>query len=181
MKDPDLALCSSGARGAWVDVLCLMFECRPRGYLIKTNGTAWTLEQLAVAVRGDWQENLVYLKELVHNGVMKQAPKGHKFRGKERAFYNARMVRDEGQREAWKFQKQRQRTENKESLSTPLSTRSSSSSSSSSSNPTSNPTFSQDSSISVKQKEGKKNGWVDAETDRKESAKRAFARVFPES
>jgi len=132
MKDPALAICSAGARGVWMDVLCLMFESPRRGYLI-TNGRPWTLEQVAVALRGDWQENLVYLKELVHNGVMKRAPREPKCPLKSEAFYSKRLLEDERSRSVWKAQKQRQRAEKKRSLSTQLSTRSSSSSSSSSS------------------------------------------------
>lgn len=134
MKDPALAICSAGARGVWMDVLCLMFESPERGYLL-TNGKPWTLEQIAVAIRGDWQENLIYLKELVHNGVMKQAPaKDHNYRRKNLAFFSSRIVSDDRQREAWRAKKRRQRVENKRSLSPALSPFSSSSSSSSSSN-----------------------------------------------
>jgi hypothetical protein len=140
MKDPALSICSAGARGVWMDVLCLMFESPKRGFLI-TNSRPWTLEQIAVAVRGDWQENLVYLKELVHNSVMAQATKGHKFRGVMGAFYSRRIVADEGRREAWRLQKQGQRVENKRRFVQPMSAPSSSSSSSSSStsNTTTNP------------------------------------------
>ena len=96
MKDPALAICSAGARGVWMDVMCLMFESPKRGYLI-TNGVPWTIEQIAVSLRGDWQENLVYLKERpVRNGVMKQATHGHLFRGKVGAFYRARIAARRG-------------------------------------------------------------------------------------
>ena len=116
--------------------MCLMFESPRRGYLI-TNGNPWTLEQVAVALRGDWQENLVYLKELVANGVMKRveatrsARKCPRFLG---AFFSARLVTDERHREDWRAQKRRQRIEKKRNLVRPMSGPSSSSSSSSSSN-----------------------------------------------
>jgi hypothetical protein len=137
MKDPALSICSAGARGVWMDVLCLMFESPERGYLM-TNGKPWTLEQIAIALRGDWQENMVYLKELVHNGVLKQV-KMSKRQTREcprkvAAFYSARLVTDEAVRCEWRSQKRRQRIEKKRSLSTHLSGLSSSSSSSSSSN-----------------------------------------------
>jgi len=108
LKDPALSICSAGARGVWIDVICLMFESPRRGYLVSRSG-AWTLEQVAVALRGDWQENLKLLKELVHNGVMKQDKKGQ--------FFSKRLVRDERQRETWRGQKRRQRAENKKSAS----------------------------------------------------------------
>jgi hypothetical protein len=133
MKDPALSICSAGARGVWMDVMCLMFESPQRGYLI-TNGKPWTLEQIAVALRGDWQENLVYLKELVHNGVMKQVGPQKPSRKCPRnmgAFFSKRLVSDEGQRTAWRGQKRRQRVEKKRNSVHPLSALSSSSSSSS--------------------------------------------------
>ena len=136
MKDPALAICSAGARGVWMDVMCLMFESDQRGYLI-ANGKPWTLEQIAVALRGDWQENMVYLRELVSNGVMKRVEarksgrKCPRFLG---SFFCSRIVTDEVRREDWRAIKRRQRVEKKRSLSTPLSSLPSSSSSSSSSN-----------------------------------------------
>jgi prophage maintenance system killer protein len=115
-----------------MDILCLMFESPRRGYLI-TNGKPWTLHQIAVALSGDWQENLVYLNELVKNGVMKQAPRQKKCPLKSEAFFSARIVEDERSREVWRSQKRRQRIDNKRKVSTPVSSPSSSSSSSSSS------------------------------------------------
>jgi hypothetical protein len=137
MKDPALSICSAAARGVWMDVICLMFESPKRGFLITENGIPWTLEQIAVCTRGDWQENLACLKELIRNGVMKQATKGHRFRGKIGAYFSARIARDEGQREAWRSQKRRQFVEKKESRSGSFSSSSSSSLSSSLSTTTS--------------------------------------------
>jgi hypothetical protein len=144
MKDPALSICSAGARGVWLDVLCLMFESPRRGYLM-TNGKPWTLEQIAIALRGDWQENLIYLRELVHNGVMKQVEASRRSRKCPRhlgAFFSARLVTDECHREAWRQQKRRQRIENNRSHSAPCPPLSSSSSSSSSSKLNSTPPIS---------------------------------------
>ena len=179
MKDPELSLCSAGARGVWMDVLCLMFESPKRGFLI-TNGRPWTLEQISIAIRGDWQENLVYLKELVHNGVMTKfhaRKRDRDFRAKG-AYFSRRIVKDDAKRTQWRMQKQSQRIHNKGSLSTGVSTPSSSSSSSSSSNPSSNSTFSQDSSMAVEQTKGKKNGWIDRNEQRDREEDRALENSF---
>lgn len=127
LKDPGLRACSMAAKGVWMEVLCLMFECKDRGYLVM-NHKPWTLQHTAHALGGSFDENMNCLRELVENGVMKQDKKGR--------FFNSRMVRDERQRERWRGQKRRQLIENKRSHSTHVSTlpsRPSSSSSSSSS------------------------------------------------
>ena len=104
LKDPALSICSPGARGVWIDVLCLMFESPRRGYLI-TNGKPWTLEQLSEALRGHPSANLLFLKELVRNGVIRE--------DKKRGYFSARMARDEHQRELWRGEKRRQLIKNK--------------------------------------------------------------------
>ena len=105
LKDPELSICSLAARGMWIDVICLMFECRPRGYLF-SNGRPWTLEQTACAIRGDWQENLRALKELVQNGVMKQ--------DKKRRFFSKKLVKIESQRAEWRAKNHRNYVKRKE-------------------------------------------------------------------
>jgi len=131
LKDPALSICSPGARGVWMDVLCLMFESPRRGYLI-TNHQPWTLEQISEALRGHANANVLFLKELVRNGVMKQ--------DKKRGYFSARLVQDERKRETWRSEKRRQAIQNKGSDScahsgqVPAVLHSSSSSSSSKSN-----------------------------------------------
>jgi hypothetical protein len=101
-----------------MDVLCLMFESSRRGYLL-TNGHPWSLQEIANAIRGDNATNLAYLKELVHNGVMKSTKKGHRTNpghsAQQPCYFNARMVLDERQREQWRSEKRRQRVDNKHS------------------------------------------------------------------
>jgi hypothetical protein len=41
MKDPDLRRCSPAARGVYMDLLCLMFECEERGVLL-VGDEPWT-------------------------------------------------------------------------------------------------------------------------------------------
>jgi hypothetical protein len=104
LKDPALSICTAGARGVWIDVLCLMFESPRRGCLI-TNGRPWTLPEIAEALRGRPKANLSFLKELVRNGVMKY--------DKKKGFFSSRLVRDEHQRETWRSEKRRQAVKNK--------------------------------------------------------------------
>jgi len=106
LKDPALSICSPGARGVWMDVLCLMFESPKRGYLV-TNHQPWTLKQLSEALRGHASANLLFLKELVRNGVMKH--------DKKRGYFSARLVQDERNRETWRSEKRRQLIKNKRS------------------------------------------------------------------
>lgn len=103
MKDPKLRRCSAGARGVWMDVLCLMFECEPRGKLV-TDGVTWTLQETAQIISGDTAENLRCLEELVSKGVMPQDENG--------AFYSKRLVRDELDREKTKNRVREYRSRN---------------------------------------------------------------------
>lgn len=125
IKDPELSICSATARGVWIDVLCLAWECTPRGYLI-SNGKAWTLEQAAYAIRGDWQENLAGLKELLKNGVLKQTKRG--------LFFSQKLTKIDGQRAEWRAKNRLnylKRREESLARHSPVTTPSSSSSSSS--------------------------------------------------
>ncbi len=85
-NDPDLRRCSAAARGVWIDMLCLAFECQERGVL-STNGTAWTDKEIAEAVGGDISLNLNCIKELLRKGVASRRQDG--------AIYSRRMVDDE--------------------------------------------------------------------------------------
>lgn len=89
MKDPDLRRCSHAAKGVWVDLLCLMFECAERGVLA-TSGVAWTDQEIAQAVGGDQSVVLECLRELTCKGVAKRRADG--------ALYSKRMVADETKR-----------------------------------------------------------------------------------
>jgi hypothetical protein len=53
MKDPALRSVSRKARGLWIDMLCLMWECPRRGMLAKPDGSPFTLEELRRMLGGD--------------------------------------------------------------------------------------------------------------------------------
>lgn len=90
-KEPSLRRCSKAAKGVFVDMLCLMFECEDRGVL-SYGGKPWPKEEVAVAIGGDVSENLSCVTELVEKGVISVAASG--------ALYSRRMVRDEQNRKA---------------------------------------------------------------------------------
>lgn len=85
-KDTALRMCSPAARGAWMDMLCLMFESAECGVLI-TNGRTWTEQQIARECGCD----LEHVHELLDNGVARRRDDG--------AIYSPRMVRDAELRE----------------------------------------------------------------------------------
>lgn len=90
-KDPALRLASKSAKGFWMDVLCLMFECEERGVLI-AGDRPWSDEEVAGAVEGDTNANLLLLHELLRLGIAKRDKRG--------AIFSARMVRDEEARQS---------------------------------------------------------------------------------
>lgn len=86
MKDPNLRRCTRAARGMWMDMLCLMFECEDRGVL-STDKTAWSDEEIASATSGDVKEGISCISELLRKGVAHRNEYG--------AIYSTRMVKDE--------------------------------------------------------------------------------------
>lgn len=92
LKDPLLRCCSAGARGLWIDLLSLMFECPTRGVLAYSDGRPWTDEEIASSVSGpdSIDAKLVMLAELTTRGVAR--------RNKRNALFSARMRRDDEQR-----------------------------------------------------------------------------------
>lgn len=127
-KDPNLSRCSKAAKGVWMDMLCLMFECETRGVL-STGGRPWSDEDIAVAVGGDILEVKSCIQELIDKGVASRNSSG--------CVYSRRLIRDEEQRRhnAKRQDKYRKSNSNANSnaLVTPMSHASSSSSSSSAS------------------------------------------------
>ena len=117
LKDPNLRRCSVGARGVYMDVLCVMFEHEPRGILARfatqppfielqfmldscnsLNGEdsgklqgiidIWTQSDLARTVTGvDTRTASKYIGELIKNNVIKQLNDG--------TMYSKRLVSDE--------------------------------------------------------------------------------------
>lgn len=83
--DPKLRMCSIGARGLWIEMICVMHEAEPYGFLV-SNGRAVTPRQLA-ALAGISQNDCVkYLRELESAGVYSIDD--------EQRIYSRRMVRD---------------------------------------------------------------------------------------
>src|ERR1700680_3225500 len=89
-KDPLLRVCSKGAKGVWIDMLCLMFEAPNRGVLAFADGKPWSDQQIAEAIGGNTTSNLEYFAELIGNGVCHRDKKG--------AIFSRRMSRDEADR-----------------------------------------------------------------------------------
>lgn len=107
MKDPSVRRCSHAARGVWVDMLCLMFECDERGVLIN-GGCPWSREDVAAAVGGNLDVTLRCIDELVTKGACS-------IRESDGAFYSRRMVRDEAERAKARDRKREERSREKKS------------------------------------------------------------------
>jgi hypothetical protein len=86
MKDPSLRSVSLAARGLWMDMLCIMFEAQPRGYLI-LNGKPASVEQLARMVGSTADEVSCLVDQLLGSGVASASGQG--------CIYSRRLVRDE--------------------------------------------------------------------------------------
>lgn len=84
LKDTNLRMCSIAARGAYIDIICLMHEAENRGVL-RTKMKPISVKKLSKSVAG-CKPKLVL--ELIENGVVRVARK-------DGAMYSKRMVRDE--------------------------------------------------------------------------------------
>lgn len=77
MKDPELRFCSLFARGLLVDLLCLMFEAKARGYLSKPNGEPRSDLDIVNAISGGTcDEKMEALRELESSGVLSRDENG---------------------------------------------------------------------------------------------------------
>lgn len=91
LKDPSLRAVSSGARGLWMDMLCLMWETQPRGYLQTPFGAPLSDEQIArMTGNCSLEEVRGWLGELELLGVFSRTTQG--------VIYCRRLVRDEHKR-----------------------------------------------------------------------------------
>jgi len=91
LRDPALRSVTSGARGLWMDMLCLMWECVPRGHLQTPSGKPYTTEMLCRASGNISKEEVDgWLEELENSGVLSRSTTG--------VIYSRRMVRDEHKR-----------------------------------------------------------------------------------
>jgi hypothetical protein len=101
-KDPCLRRCSKAAKGVWMDLLCLLFECPVRGVFVDASGKPWSDEEIAEAIGGDIGANLGHIAELVSKGVAQRDTRG--------AIFSRRMVRDEQTRRSAAERKRKERS-----------------------------------------------------------------------
>lgn len=85
-KDPNLSRTSLSAKGALIEILCIAFECESRG-ILQTGKKPWSINEIARAMRGDVDENISAIEELLSLNVLKKNKKG--------AIFSARMCKDE--------------------------------------------------------------------------------------
>jgi len=91
LKDPAVRCMSLGARGLWIDMLCLMYESPTRGYLSLLDGKPVTAVQLARMVGGTLKEIESLLSEMRGCGTFSVTDEG--------VMFSRRMVADEELRE----------------------------------------------------------------------------------
>lgn len=91
MNDAALRMVSVGARGLWIDMMCIMHQGSEYGYL-KVNGKVILLPNLARMTGSTLEETESYLGELESAGVFS--------RDEEGCIFSRRMIRDESVREA---------------------------------------------------------------------------------
>ena len=84
--NPNLSRCSHAAKGVYMDLLCLMWECDDRGVLA-TAGRAWSDEDILRAVGGDQVVVTTAISELTSAGILNRNTSG--------ALYCKRTVRAE--------------------------------------------------------------------------------------
>ena len=83
--DPGLRSCSFAARGLWIDMITLMHDCEPYGYLL-VGGKPPSTAKLAAVLSGNEKEVQKLLAELEEANVFNRDSQG--------VIYSRRMVRD---------------------------------------------------------------------------------------
>lgn len=73
--DPALRMCSIGARGLWMEMLCVMHEATPRGALV-INGKALATRQIAALAGCALDEAEAMIAELEESGVFSRESDG---------------------------------------------------------------------------------------------------------
>ena len=97
LKDPALRSVSVAARGAWIDMLSMMFNSPRPGYLQHSTGKAVTRDQIGRMLGCSAHEASELVDELLDTGVCSLTDEG--------AIYSKRMVRDVEEYEILKAQK----------------------------------------------------------------------------
>jgi hypothetical protein len=85
--DEGLAFCSIGARGLWVELMCIMHQTQPYGHLL-VKGKQPTDKQLSILLRVPLIDLTKLMEELEENEVFSRTNDG--------TIFSRRMVRDEG-------------------------------------------------------------------------------------
>lgn len=85
-KDAELQSCSIAARGLWIEMMCILHQCTPYGYLV-VNGKSMGAEKLARLVGEPPAVVRRLLSELEVAGVFSRDEHG--------CIYSRRMVKDE--------------------------------------------------------------------------------------
>jgi uncharacterized protein (UPF0335 family) len=88
--DAKLRMCSIGARGLWAEMLCVMHEAEPYGYLLKQRQHV-TSRQMAALAGISVGECMKYMLELASAGVYSI--------DENKVIYSRRMVRDKAKAE----------------------------------------------------------------------------------
>jgi hypothetical protein len=104
LRDAALRMCSSAARGLWIDMIAIMHQAEPYGHLM-FNGRAVDNAQLAKMVSESPREVFRWLAELEAAGVFSRDDSG--------VIYSRKMVRGELERAAWRAQQQAHRERQK--------------------------------------------------------------------
>lgn len=84
-SDPALRLCGLAARGLWIELLCIMHEADPRGFLL-VNGSPLNERQVASLIGAPVKELAALLGELESAGVLSRNGAG--------VIFSRRIVRD---------------------------------------------------------------------------------------
>ena len=75
LKDPILRSCSFRAKGVWIDLICIAFECPVKGVLRSSYGR-FTVEELSRMLTGNEREKRAGLKELIDKNILKKLGDG---------------------------------------------------------------------------------------------------------
>jgi len=84
-NDPQLRLCSLGARGLWIEMICLMHDCIPYGHLMMGN-RGMTMKELSKIVSETEAKVIRFASELESKRVFSRAENG--------VIFCRKMVRD---------------------------------------------------------------------------------------
>lgn len=126
LTDPALRSCRAAERGAWIDLLCLMHEGKPYGYLTYPNGAEIDKKYLGNVVGIDRKSLDIILRNLEKKGVIRRD-----LTREGKPYFSKRMVEDEEKRIKWREWQKAHRHANVNPDIESMSGRSSSSSSSS--------------------------------------------------